>query len=84
MVLTPAKENDTAITFQWSAAAFGKQAAVSYILQLAVPADTANNWAKAKVFTVDVKTLRYAFIVKDLNNLLNGMGLTPVWPIPLP
>lgn len=80
VVLTAAKENDTAITFQWSDAAFGKQAAVSYILQLAVPADTANNWAKAKTFTIDTKTLKYAFVVKDLNNLLNGMGLTPGVP----
>ncbi len=71
------------LVFQWTAAAFGKQAAVSYILQLATPADTANNWIKAKVFTIDIKSLRYAFVVKDLNNLLNGMGLTPAWPTTL-
>lgn len=77
VVLTAAAENDTAIKYKWSPADFGEQPVVSYVLQLGRIADTANNWAAAKSFTIDVNTLQYGFITKDLNNLLNGMGLAP-------
>lgn len=77
LVLAPAKENDTVLVFTWSGADFGKQPVVSYSLQLATPADTANNWATGKTFTIGSNQLRYTFIGKDLNNLLNGMGLAP-------
>lgn len=76
-VLTAAAENDTALTYQWSQASFGPQPVVSYVLQLASPADTANNWAAAKSFTIDNGNRSYSFVTKDLNNLLNAMGLTP-------
>ncbi|RFM27061.1 SusE domain-containing protein [Deminuibacter soli] len=75
IVLTQATENDTAVTFQWKAASFGNGAVVSYTFQLAAPKDTANDWANAKFYTVS--GLQYAFVGKDLNNLLNSMGLTP-------
>jgi starch-binding outer membrane protein SusE/F len=78
VVLSAPKENDTAVIFQWTNADFGKQPVVSYILQLSTPADTAaNHWTNAKTFTIDNNARRFAFIVKDLNNLLNSMGLTP-------
>jgi hypothetical protein len=77
VVLAPATENSVAATFNWGGADFGKQPVVSYTLQLAKPADTANNWGAAKTFTIASNTNSYAFISKDLNGLLNGMGLTP-------
>lgn len=77
VVLTAAKENDTALKYQWSAADFGLQPVVSYVLQLGRVSDTANNWATAKSITIDANQQQYAFVTKDLNNLLNGMGLTP-------
>jgi hypothetical protein len=76
-VLTAAKENDTAVVFTWQAADYGKQPVVTYILQLAMPADTANNWALAKNYPIGSSDKRLPFLVKDLNNLLNGMGLAP-------
>lgn len=78
LVLLPADDDKTAVTFQWTQADFGKQPAVSYILQLDTPADTAaNHWATAKTFTIPANTLQYGFLTKDLNNLLNTMGLAP-------
>lgn len=78
VTLTQEKENDTMLRFQWQAAAFGDKAVVSYTVQLAIPADTAGNWSKAKTYTSS--GLQFAFIGKDLNNLLNGMGLAPGTP----
>ncbi|MFT3822681.1 MAG: SusE domain-containing protein [Chitinophagaceae bacterium] len=75
LVLTSAKENDTVITFKWSAADFGQQPVVSYTLQLA--SDTSNQWAGAKSFSLGSNVLSYGFVGKGLNNLLNGMGLAP-------
>ncbi|WP_276480847.1 SusE domain-containing protein [Paraflavitalea pollutisoli] len=77
VVLTAAKENDTALRFQWSAADFGVQPVISYVLQLGRVSDTANSWATAKSITIDANRQQYAFVTKDLNNLLNGMGITP-------
>lgn len=80
VVLAAATENDTAIRFQWSPAAFGGQPVISYVLQLGAIADTANNWAAAKSFNIEGSRLGYSFVTKDLNNLLNTMGLTPGVP----
>lgn len=77
VVLAAATENDTAVTLTWPAADFGDKQAVSYTLQLDVPSDTsgANAWSNAKTFAVGNNVLDYAFVTKDLNNLLNGMAL---------
>lgn len=85
LVLAAATENDTVARFSWSAAAFGPSPVVSYTLQLDVPSDTtaANNWANAKNFPLGSNALRYGFVSKDLNNLLNSMGLTPGTPNPI-
>jgi hypothetical protein len=80
VVLQPHTENDTVLVFSWSAANFGKDPVVSYALQLGTIADTANNWASGKIFTIGSNQFSYAFIGKDLNNLLNGMGLAPGVP----
>jgi hypothetical protein len=77
LVLQPAMENDTVLVFSWAGADFGKQPVVSYSLQLGTITDTANNWATGKIFTIGSNQLKYAFVGKDLNNLLNGMGLAP-------
>jgi hypothetical protein len=76
-VLTAAKENDTALKYQWTAASFGGQPVISYILQLGRLADTTNNWATAQSFAIENGTRSFAFVTRDLNNLLNSMGLTP-------
>jgi hypothetical protein len=76
VVLAPAKENDTAVVFNWGGADFGGQPVITYTLQLDVPSDTANHWANAKNFIVN-SDKRFSFITKDLNGLLNGMGLAP-------
>ncbi|WEK36990.1 MAG: SusE domain-containing protein [Candidatus Pseudobacter hemicellulosilyticus] len=78
LVLQPATENDTVIRFQWSPAEMGNQTVITYTLQLDVPADTsgANAWGNASNFPVAANTYQHAFIGKDLNNLLNGRGLT--------
>lgn len=78
LVLEAANDEENAVSFQWGQADFGKQPVVSYVLQLDTPADTAaNHWTTAKNFTVPANTLQYSFLTKDLNNLLNTMGLTP-------
>lgn len=77
LVLTPAKDNDTVLIFTWTGADFGTQPAVSYTLQLDTPADTlASNWANAKTFAITGNPLQVTFTGKDLNNLLNTMGLS--------
>lgn len=77
LVLTPAKDNDTVLVFTWTGADYGMQPAVSYTLQLDTPADTLNNhWGNAKTFTISDNLLRVAFTGKELNNLLNSMGLS--------
>lgn len=75
IILTADKENQTAISFQWQPADFGGQPVISYVLQLGTIADTANNWATAKSIIIDAGKMKYEFIVKDLNNLLNSMNV---------
>ena len=76
LVLTSANDNDSVVKFTWPAANFGAQPAITYTLQLDKLSDTAT-WANAKTFTVGSNVLLYGFLGKDLNNLLNGMGLIP-------
>lgn len=77
IVLTSASENNTAVTLTWPAARFGEKLAVKYTLQLDIPSDTSgiNGWANAKNFVAGNNILAYGFIVKDLNNKLNALGL---------
>lgn len=77
VTLLQANENDTAVTFSWPAAGFGSSAVVNYTLQLDVPADTsgANAWGNAKTFVTGAKTLTYGFVTKELNGILNTLGL---------
>jgi hypothetical protein len=75
LVLTTATDNDSVLNFTWPAANFGTQPAITYTLQLDKLSDT-GTWANAKTFTTGNKLI-YGFLGKDLNNLLNGMGLTP-------
>ncbi len=77
-VLTQANENKTALGFSWPAADFGQKPAVKYTLQLDLAANTSgsNAWANAKNFVAGNNVLNYDFLVKDLNNILNVMGLS--------
>lgn len=77
ITLAAAQENATAVAFSWGKANFGEKPVIRYTLQLDVPSDTsgANGWANAKNYTVDNGLSAYSFIVKDLNNILNTMGL---------
>ena len=77
VVLTQAKENDSAVKFTWPAADFGQKPIVAYTLQLDLPADTGGTkpWGNAKNFTVGNNLLTYSFIAKDMNSLLNTMAL---------
>jgi hypothetical protein len=77
IVLSQATENNKAVTFTWPAASFGEQPVVRYTLQLDIPSDTsgANGWANAKNYVVGSNKTTYDFIVKDLNSVLNTMGL---------
>ena len=78
IVLTSAAQNDTAVTFSWSAADFGEKPVVSYTLQLDVPSDTSSaaSWANAKSFTAGNNVTTYSFTGKDLNSTLSSMGLS--------
>jgi starch-binding outer membrane protein SusE/F len=76
VILSTANDNDSVVNFSWPPATFSGQPAISYTLQIDKVADTAN-WANAKTFTVTNNALLYGFLGKDLNNLLNSMGLVP-------
>ncbi|GEP98041.1 hypothetical protein CCY01nite_43010 [Chitinophaga cymbidii] len=78
IVLAQADEEKEAVSFSWDAADFGEKPAVQYTLQLAV--DTANSWSNAKSFSAGAGKTGYAFIGKDLNNMLNAMGLAAGTP----
>jgi starch-binding outer membrane protein SusE/F len=77
VILSQATEANKAATFSWSAADFGEHPVIAYTLQLTLPSDTSgsNAWANAKSFSVGNNITSYSFIVKDLNNILNTMGL---------
>ena len=79
VVLTQSVDADTVERFSWQAVNYGQKPVVSYTLQLDVPSDTtgAAAWSKAKTFSAGNDVAGYAFVGKDLNNLLNTMGLTP-------
>jgi hypothetical protein len=79
VVLTTANDNDTVVSFHWPLADVGQKAVITYTLLLDAVADTsgAAGWGKAKSFVAGAGVKSYAFSGKDLNNLVNSMGLTP-------
>lgn len=80
IVLTTANENNNAVTFNWPAASFGNKLAVRYTLQLDVPSDTVGGWPNSKKYVVGNNVQSFSFIVKELNNILNAMGLAAGTP----
>lgn len=81
LVLNASQDNSNVLGFNWSNAQFGGNAIVAYTLQLDLPSDTAapNNWKNAKTYSLS-NNRSFIFLGKDLNNLLNGMGLAPGTP----
>lgn len=77
VILSQSNNDDTVVTFNWAGADFGKQPVVSYTLQLDVPSDTSNHWANAKNFSASSNDQHISFLGKELNDLLNQMGLAP-------
>ncbi len=76
IVLSQSTDNDTVVSFKWQAANFGSHPAVTYTLQLTQPSDT-TAWSNAKTFLAGSNVYTYNFNGKNLNTLLNGIGLTP-------
>jgi hypothetical protein len=76
IVLSQSTDPDTVVSFKWQPANFGSNPVVTYTLQLTQPSDTAT-WANATTFVAGNNTFNYGFNGKDLNTLLNGIGLTP-------
>lgn len=77
VVLTQATENDVAVTFTWAAADFGGQPVIAYTLELDVATDTSGGWSNANIIIAGNNILSYGFVTKDLNGILNSMGLSP-------
>lgn len=76
LVLSTDNDNSDVLSFNWSDADFGRDPIVTYTLELATAADTANNWSNAKRFVLPyASNKQYIFKGKDLNGLLNEMGL---------
>jgi starch-binding outer membrane protein SusE/F len=75
IVLTSANENNNAVIFNWPAANFGDKLTVRYTLELDLPSDTVGGWPNSKKYVVGNNVLSYGFVVKELNNILNAMGL---------
>jgi hypothetical protein len=74
VVLSADNQNDTVVTFAWSAANFGKQPAITYTLQIDVPTDTAT-WAKAQTFLISGDSLQLDINGLNMNSLMNQFGL---------
>ena len=74
VILSAANDNDTAVTFHWSAASFGDKTISAYTLQLDVPSDTAS-WANAKSYAVGNNVQNYGFVTKALNDVLTTIAL---------
>jgi starch-binding outer membrane protein SusE/F len=68
-----ANRNNTAVTFTWTAASFGYQAAVKYTLQIA---KTGANFANAREYSLD-GGLSQAFTHAEFNQVALLAGLAP-------
>ena len=76
VTLAPANDNDSVLTISWPAVNYSASLAVTYTLELDVPADTSGTtaWGKATKFVAGANTLSYSFAGKDLNNLMQTLG----------
>ena len=77
LTITPDHDNDTVVVFTWPAVNYGGSSVVTYTFQFDTPADTAGTgaWGKAQTFNAGNNVLQYGFTGKNLNNLLNAMGV---------
>jgi len=77
VTLSPANDNDTVLTFSWPAVSYGSAVAVTYTLQLDVPADTsgAAAWGKAQQFVAGNNVLTLGFNGKTLNNIMETFNI---------
>jgi hypothetical protein len=83
VTLSPANDADSVLTFTWPAVTYGGGVAVTYTLELDLPGDTAGTagWAKAQSFVAGSDILTYSFAGKDLNNLLESLGIFSATPL---
>ncbi|WP_426586070.1 SusE domain-containing protein [Mucilaginibacter sp. R-33] len=79
VALSAATDDASVITFSWPAVKFPIKAAVTYTLQVDVPADTVGTtaWANAKNIVVGDDVLSKAYKGSDLNTLAISMGIEP-------
>jgi hypothetical protein len=79
VALSAATDNASVITFSWPAVKFPIKAAVTYTLQVDVPADTVGTtaWANAKNIVAGDDVLSKAYKGSDLNTLAISMGIEP-------
>jgi starch-binding outer membrane protein SusE/F len=77
ITLAPANDNDSVLTFTWPAVSYGQGVAVTYTLQLDLPADTTGTsaWGKATSYVAGANVLTYSFAGKDLNNLMASLNV---------
>jgi starch-binding outer membrane protein SusE/F len=78
IVFTPANDDSALVTFSWPSVSYKIKGAVTYTLQLTVPADTLGStaWSKAAKVVVGQDVLAKSFKGKDLNLFaLTTLGL---------
>ncbi len=78
VVLQPANDNSSVITFSWQQVVFKIDAPVTYKLQLDVPSDTIGTGGWANAYTVEVgsNVLSKSFLGIDLNTIaLTKLGM---------
>jgi hypothetical protein len=82
VALTTANDNSSVLTMSWPAVVYPVKAAVTYTLQVDVPADTlgSNAWAGATSIAVGKDVLSKAYKGTDLNELSMKLGLTAGTP----
>jgi hypothetical protein len=83
ITLAPTNDNDSVLTLTWPAVNYGQSVAVTYTLQLDLPADTTGTaaWGKATSYVAGANVLTYSFAGKDLNNLVSSLGLFSATPL---
>jgi len=92
VVLMAANDSDSVVTVTWPAVSYGTGVAVTYTLELDLPGDTAGTagtggtagtagWAKATSFIAGPNVLHYSFAGKDLNNLMQTLGVFGATPL---
>jgi starch-binding outer membrane protein SusE/F len=83
VVLMPANDSDSVVTITWPAVSYGTGVAVTYTLELDLPGDTAGTtaWGKATSYIAGPNVLHYSFAGKDLNNLMQTLGVFGPTPL---